>query len=98
MVEPDMAAFSEKMKRYRQSAKLSLDDVAKASGMTKSHIWELEQGRSRNPTVRTVWSIAAALGTSPADMLGLDPGVTGTDPLAARLAAISAKNDGGLMP
>lgn len=83
-----MAAFSAKMKRYRKRANLSLDDVAKAAGMTKSHIWELEQGRSRNPTVRAVWSIAAALGTSPADMLGLDPGATGADPLAARLAAI----------
>ena len=86
--EPDMEQFAAKMKRYRKQAKLSLQDVAIASGMTKSHIWELEQGRARNPTVRAVWAIAAALGTSAADMLGLDPNVTGADLLAARLAAI----------
>jgi len=86
--EPDMAQFAAKMKRYRKQAKLSLQDVATASGMTKSHIWELEQGRARNPTVRAVWAVAAALGTSAADMLGLDPNATGADPLAARLSAI----------
>lgn len=85
---PDMSAFSAKMKRYRTQAKLSLEDVAKAAGMTKSHIWELEQGRAKNPTVRAVWAIAAALGTSPADMLGFDPNASGADPLAARLAAL----------
>lgn len=88
MAEPDMAMFADKIKRYRKQAKLSLDDVAKAAGMTKSHIWELEAGRSRNPTIRAVWSIAAALGTSPADLLGIDPNASSVDPLAARLAAI----------
>ncbi len=83
-----MDAFARKMKLYRKQAMLSLQDVANASGMTKSHVWELEQGRSRNPTVRAVWAISAALGTSPADMLGLDPDNTGIDPLATRIAAL----------
>lgn len=85
---PDMAAFADKMRRYRKAARLSLQEVADAAGMTKSHIWEMEQGRSVNPTVRAVWSIAAALGTSPADMLGFDPNNLGSDPLAAKLAKI----------
>jgi len=88
---PDMAAFAEKMHRYRKQAKLSLQDVADAAGMTKSHIWEMEQGRSVNPTVRAVWSIAAALGTSPADMLGFDPNGLSSDPLAAQVAQIIRK-------
>ncbi len=56
--------------------------------MTKSHIWELEQGRSKNPTVRAVWSISTALGASPEDMLGLNPKTSGIDPLAVRIANI----------
>jgi len=91
MSAPDMAAFAEKMRLYRKQAKLSLQDVADAAGMTKSHIWEMEQGSSVNPTVRAVWSIAAALGTSPADMLGFDPNVVGSDPLAAQIAQIIRK-------
>jgi transcriptional regulator with XRE-family HTH domain len=83
---PDMNGFALKMKAYRAQAKMSLDDVAKAAGMTKSHIWELEQGRSKNPTVRAVWAIASALGCLPDDLLGLDPTASGIDPLATRIA------------
>jgi DNA-binding XRE family transcriptional regulator len=41
---------------------LSLQDVADRAGITKSHMWELEQGRAVNPTVRTVHGLAKALG------------------------------------
>ena len=41
---------------------LSLQTVADRAGITKSHMWELEQGRSVNPTVRTVHGLAQALG------------------------------------
>ena len=85
---PDMAEFGNKMRKYRASARMSLDDVAKAASMSKAHVWELEQGRAKNPTVKAVWSIAAALGTTPADMLGIDPNASAADPLAARLANI----------
>jgi transcriptional regulator with XRE-family HTH domain len=42
---------------------MSLDDVAQAAGCTKSHVWEMEQDRSRNPTVAMVYGLAKALGT-----------------------------------
>jgi DNA-binding XRE family transcriptional regulator len=46
----------------RSRLKLSLQDVADRAGITKSHMWELEQGRAVNPTVRTVHGLAKALG------------------------------------
>ena len=46
----------------RARLKLSLQEVADRAGITKSHMWELEQGRSVNPTVRTVHGLARALG------------------------------------
>lgn len=67
---------------------MSLDDVAQASGFTKSHVWELEKGRTRNPTVRAVWSLSAALGVTPAWLLGLDVHQSPIDPLALEIAGI----------
>lgn len=45
----------------REALGMSLADVAKAAGCTKSHVWELEQGRSRNPSVATLHKLAMAL-------------------------------------
>jgi len=46
----------------RARLNLSLQEVADRAGITKSHMWELEQGRAVNPTVRTVHGLAKALG------------------------------------
>jgi len=86
--EPDMAGFQDRIRLTRKARNMSLDDVAAASGFTKSHVWELEKGRSRNPTVRAVWSLAAALGVSPGWLLGLDPDASAIDPLALEIAAL----------
>ena len=49
------------IKTRRASLSMSLDDVARAAGCTKSHIWEMEQDRSRNPTVAMVYGLSQAL-------------------------------------
>lgn len=54
--------LGELVRRYRGELRLSLDDVARLAGSTKSHIWEIEDGRSSNPTVRMVQGLAVALG------------------------------------
>ena len=46
----------------RKRLDLSLQQVADRAGITKSHMWELEQGRSVNPTIATVNCLAKALG------------------------------------
>jgi transcriptional regulator with XRE-family HTH domain len=51
--------------RVRTERGMSLQDVADEARLTKAHIWELEKGRSRNPTVETLLGIAAALEYSP---------------------------------
>lgn len=48
----------------RARLKLSLQELSDRAGITKSHMWELEQGRSINPTIRTVHGLAKALGIS----------------------------------
>lgn len=86
--EPDMPRMRQRIAQARASRKMSLQEVAQASGFTKSHVWELENGRSRNPTVRAVWSLARALAVSPAWLLGLDERQSALDPLALQIAAL----------
>ena len=66
------ADFGNRIKLLRALRRMSLEEVGLAAGLTKSHVWELEQGRSRNPTVNAVWGLARALSVSPAAILGLD--------------------------
>lgn len=85
---PDMEQFQDRIRTTRKARRMSLDELAVASGFTKSHIWELERGSSRNPTVRAVWSLSAALGVTPTWLLGLDVNSSPINPLALEVAAL----------
>ena len=85
---PDMKVFQRRMTETRKARRMTLQEVADASGFTKSHVWELERGSSRNPTVRAVWSLAHALGVTPSWLLGLDDKTSQLDPLAHQIAVI----------
>jgi DNA-binding XRE family transcriptional regulator len=64
MLVEDTARYSMRqiIKAERAKLKLSLQDVADRAGITKSHMWELEQGRAVNPTIWTVYGLSRALG------------------------------------
>lgn len=64
-----MAAF---IKSRRTALKMSLDDVAKRIGCSKSHIWELEKGRSKNPTLWMILALCDALHCSLNSLIGKD--------------------------
>jgi len=85
---PDLGLFAARLRETRELRRMTLQDVADASGFAKSHVWELESGKPRNPTVRAVWSLARALCVSPAWLLGLDHEATHLDPLVHRVAAL----------
>ncbi len=65
---------------------ISLQEVADRSGLSKSHIWELEQGRARNPTVDTAVRLARAFGVSLDYMTGLSSDAPTLHPEALRIA------------
>lgn len=48
------------LKRLREERKLSLDNVAKLSGVSKSMLGQIERGEV-NPTVSTIWKISNGL-------------------------------------
>lgn len=53
-----------RLSRLRQQAGESLQDVAEAVGVSKAHIWELEKGRTNNPSMGLVTRLADHFGVS----------------------------------
>lgn len=84
----DGPALGTRIKLLREMRDMSLQAVADAAGLTKSHVWELEQGRSVNPTVNAVWGLSAALCVSPAMLLGIDDKLPPIEPVALKIAGI----------
>jgi transcriptional regulator with XRE-family HTH domain len=51
-------AFKDKLRRLRSASGESLQQVADAIGVSKAHIWELETGRSGNPSLEMLQKLA----------------------------------------
>jgi transcriptional regulator with XRE-family HTH domain len=64
----DVEALGVRVRRERRDRGLTLDDLAAASGVSRSMLSEVERG-SRTPTVLTADRIATGLGTSLARLL-----------------------------
>jgi len=84
----DVAAIAQAVATLRRERGLSLDEVASRAGLSKSHVWEMEQGRSRNPSVATVRALATAFGVSMSRILGEDMAAVALSPAALKVAAM----------
>lgn len=60
-----------RVRRARLAAGLSQEELAGRCGLDRTYISGIERGR-RNPTVRALGDLAAALGVSAADLLRQD--------------------------
>ena len=58
--------------RLRLASKESLQQVADAVGVSKAHIWELEKGRTDNPSMALVTRLADHFRVSVAFLVGED--------------------------
>lgn len=54
--------IGEKLFSLRQKTGASLQHVADAVGVSKAHVWELEKGRSKNPSFELVRKLAQHYG------------------------------------
>ncbi len=63
-------SLAEKIKELRLKKAISLQDLATATGASKAHIWDLEQGRAKNPTIELLTKISQTLDTSIAELVG----------------------------
>jgi transcriptional regulator with XRE-family HTH domain len=51
--------LGDRLNSLRRKSGQSLQNVADAVGISKAHIWELEKGRSRNPSFELMQKLAA---------------------------------------
>ncbi|QRE77364.1 helix-turn-helix domain-containing protein [Methylobacterium aquaticum] len=80
------ATIARRMRELREERGLSLHGLAERAGLTKSHVWDLERGGSRNPTIATAVAIATALGVSLDNLAGLTTAQPTLHPEALRIA------------
>lgn len=71
----------------REKRGLSLQEAGDRAGFTKSHMWEFEQGRAVNPTIRMLLGLARAYGVSLEHIVGVSTGEPPLNPDALRIAA-----------
>ncbi|GAY11662.1 helix-turn-helix domain-containing protein [Pseudonocardia sp. N23] len=65
---PPLRAIADAVRRERTRRELSLGELARRAGLSKSTLSQLESG-SGNPSVETLWALAVALGVPFARLL-----------------------------
>lgn len=73
-------ALGARLKELRTQAGESLQQVADAIGSSKAHIWELEMGKNKNPSVDSLNKLAKHFNVTVAFLIGEDPSATDQDP------------------
>lgn len=69
-----------KLKELRVRNRQSLQEVAEAIGASKTHVWDLETGRSRNPSMELLTKLSNHFKIRIADLVGENPGAVDEDP------------------
>src|SRR5712691_1101737 len=72
--------FGRRLRQCRLARNLSQTDLADKMGALAGWISEMETGRQRNTAVVTVMRLCRALGTTPGELLVLDPSPPPTPP------------------
>ncbi|MFZ0943560.1 MAG: helix-turn-helix transcriptional regulator [Syntrophobacteraceae bacterium] len=73
-------ALGARLKELRMEKRESLQQVADAIGSSKAHIWELEMGKNKNPSVDSLNKLAKHYDVTVAFLIGEDPNASDRDP------------------
>lgn len=73
-------SFAARLKELRTKTNKSLNQVADEVGSSKAHIWDLETGRAKNPSIELVKKLADCFRVSVADLIGENPPGEGDEP------------------
>lgn len=73
-------ALAAKLKELRIKHKKSLQEVADEVRASKAHIWDLETGKSKNPSLELLVKLAKCFKVSVADLVGENPTSKGDEP------------------
>ena len=77
--------LSDHLTRLRLAKGESLQQVADAVGASKAHIWQLEKGKTDNPSMTLLKNLANYFRLSVAELVGEDPGAAGADNKVGRM-------------
>lgn len=67
----DLVDLGKKVRKARQDRRVTLEELARDSGVSKSVLSQVERGVT-NPTLSTLWNIARALSLDPLALFGGD--------------------------
>ena len=74
-----MSFSGSRLKRLRMRRGQSLQQLADAVGVSKAHVWELETGKSGNPSTELLLRFARHFNVGIAYLIGEDPEAPGED-------------------
>ena len=66
----ELNGFGPRLRTYRMRKGQSLQKLADAVGASKEHIYELETGRSKNPSLALLTALSRELGVPIKDLVG----------------------------
>jgi transcriptional regulator with XRE-family HTH domain len=72
--------LASKIKELRLKKNRSLQQVADSVGASKAHVWDLETGKSKNPSIDLLTKLAKCFGVSVAELIGENPAAKDVDP------------------
>ena len=78
--------MAQRIASLRKAQGLTLEEVAERSGMSKSHVWETENGKATNPTIDTAVRLSRTLGCSLDFLCGIESKKPDLHPEAMRVA------------
>jgi transcriptional regulator with XRE-family HTH domain len=65
--------LAQRLKELRLKKGVSLQALADAVGVSKAHVWELETGKSKNPSIELLTKLARHFEVPLAQLVGEDP-------------------------
>lgn len=71
--------LAQRLKELRLKKGDSLQALADAIGVSKAHVWELETGKSKNPSIELLTKLAKHFEVSLAQLVGEDPEAAAED-------------------
>ncbi len=74
------STLAQRLKELRVRNGYSLQQIADAVGASKGHVWELETGKSKNPSVELLTKLANHYEVGIAALMGEDPSATQEEP------------------
>ncbi|WP_217615964.1 helix-turn-helix domain-containing protein [Cellulomonas sp. GbtcB1] len=71
-VTPEQLALGTQVRTARKNAGIAQERLAMIAGLDRAYVGEIERGRA-NPSLKTMWKLARAIGVHPRQFLADDP-------------------------